>query len=80
MAQSAHTIAAAAAATAEKAVIKVLLIQMKWPKDAAEAFVEDHGIDDLDTLQYLIKDTATALCCTLRKAGGGDDGVIICHG
>ena len=55
--------------------MKTPLKRVKWPEDAAEAIVNDQGIYDLDTLQYLAQDMATALCRTLGKPGGGDDGV-----
>ena len=61
----------------EKPKIKALLIRLKWPESAAEAFVEGQGIDDFDTLRYLTNDTAIALYRTLRKPGGDGDGVTL---
>ena len=74
MARSDAETAAANAATAEKAAAKALLIRLKWLQAAAKALVNDQDINDLDMLRYLTPDMATAICCTLRKPGGGDDG------
>ena len=34
----------------EKASVKALFLRVKGPKEAADALVDDQGIDDLDTL------------------------------
>jgi len=59
----------------QKDSVKALFKRMKWPEAAVDALVDEQGIDDLSTLRYLTEELGTALCRTLRKPGGGEDGV-----
>ena len=69
------TIATATRSAAGKPEIKALIVRIKWPTEAADAFVEEHEIDDIATLSYLNKDMAIALYHTLCKPGRSDNGI-----
>ena len=69
------TIATKTRSATGKPETKALIIRIKWPTEAADAFVEEQEIDNIATLSYLNKDMAIALYHTLCKPGRSDNGI-----
>jgi ribosomal protein S13 len=61
---------------ADNAATRQALIRIGFTQDAAQAIVEDQGIDSLEEIALLKDDEITALCKIVRRPGGvdGDEG------